>query len=141
MKSDGTMDQEVGGVCALAHVVLRPTACLFLGSGSQLLRLLSPAALATFSHPLPTSTQQPLPACPQPGARHGGGGVSPPHGALRWDMAAAPTLLWQNRDAFTGYSAGTSLWSPCSGDLVYTMHPRGCPSAELWGREPVQGEA
>lgn len=72
----GTMDQEVG-VCALAHV-LRPTACLFLGSGSQLLCLLSPTALAALSHPLPTFTQQPLPACPQPGARHGGGGVSMP---------------------------------------------------------------
>lgn len=117
MKSDGTMDyQEVGVKFPLAHVVLRPTACLFLGSGSQLLRL-SPAALATFSHPLPhlpPATTARLP--PTWGQAWRGW---PPHGALRWDMAAAPTLLWQNRDAFTGYSAGTSLWSPCWGSSVY----------------------
>lgn len=142
MKSDGTVDQEVG-VCALAYVVLRPTTCLFLGSGSQLLRLLSPATLAALGHPLPTFTQQPLPTCPQPGPRHGGGGVGMPTpwclGVGHGGFSPCPTLA--ELGCIHGVLCRDKLWSPCSQDPVYPVHRRGCPSAEGWGREPVQEEA
>ena len=72
MKSSETVEHEQGA-WSLGHAVLPPTTSLLLGSDSQLPRVSVPLGLS-----IPTSTQQVLPTCPQPGLRHGKGqGLDP----------------------------------------------------------------
>lgn len=124
MKSNGTMDHELGPWSLSSHTALPPTTSLLLGSSSQPLAPLLPGTTAPQGFPLPTPTQQLLPTYPQPGHRH------------RKDQgrACAHQSIWRG-EAHNGSSplprlahsvedrVGISLQPTRARSLVYLVHP------------------
>lgn len=124
MKSDGTVDRELGAWSlrsrGLASHHLPVPWVWFSAAPSSVpwnpsTIWPSPPHLhsATVAHLPPTWAQ----------AWRGAGTGCTPHSVWGGCMvAAAPALRWQHQGAFMGCSAGTSLWSPRSRYPVYPVH-------------------
>lgn len=124
MKSDGTVDRELGAWSLRSRSLAShhlPVPWVWFSAAPSSVPW-NPSTIWPSPPHLHSATAAYLPPTRAQAWRGAGTGMHTPQ-CLGWGMmAAAPTLRWQHQGAFMGCSAGTSLWSPRSRYQAYPVH-------------------